>query len=168
MKGNGTVVGHLNLYSKGKSVTAINSNKDMVEIARKNLNLPLDGSPRENSRFSVRLMDAHDLKFEDKTFDTVVNCFTLCSFDDPHKVLKEMKRVCKPRGTVLLVVYENGPEQLSNQIKEKYSQQIIDLVGCGCEQNVSKMLADVGLVVESRVEISLLPHLQAQLFVCKC
>jgi ubiquinone/menaquinone biosynthesis C-methylase UbiE len=39
------------------------------------------------------LMDGHTLHFDDNTFDTVVDTFGLCSFEEPEKVLEEMQRV---------------------------------------------------------------------------
>jgi methyltransferase OMS1 len=40
--------------------------------------------------------DGSDLsRFTDDSFDTVVDTFGLCSFDNPVKVLLEMQRVCK-------------------------------------------------------------------------
>ena len=38
-------------------------------------------------------MDSSSLKFPDNSFDTVIDTFGLCSFDDPVQVLKEMQRV---------------------------------------------------------------------------
>ena len=55
--------------------------------------------------FSIVQADASDLtsKFANDTFDTVVDTFGLCSFDDPVNALNEMARVCKKDGKVLLL-----------------------------------------------------------------
>jgi ubiquinone/menaquinone biosynthesis C-methylase UbiE len=47
--------------------------------------------------------DAHALPFKDNQFDTVVNTFTLESTYDHEQVLREMKRVCKNHGKILLI-----------------------------------------------------------------
>ncbi len=39
----------------------------------------------------------------DNTFDTVVDCFGLCSVDKPVEMVKEMQRVVKPTGRIILV-----------------------------------------------------------------
>lgn len=60
-------------------------------------------APKTERVVKVQQMDAHHMGFEDSSFDTVVDTFGLCSYDDPVLVLKEMKRVCKPDGLILLL-----------------------------------------------------------------
>lgn len=55
---------------------------------------------RENVRFMT--MDAHDLDFEDASFDTVTISTSLHHLADPRRVLDEMMRVLKPGGHLIL------------------------------------------------------------------
>lgn len=48
-------------------------------------------------------MDATDLKFDNNSFDTVVGTFALSSTDRPDQMLKEMVRVCRPEGKILIL-----------------------------------------------------------------
>ena len=48
-------------------------------------------------------MDAQNLKFKDNSFDYIICTFVLCSVPDPVKTLKEMKRVVKPNGKILMI-----------------------------------------------------------------
>lgn len=48
-------------------------------------------------------MDAGDLQFPDNTFDTVVAMYVMTVVPDPEKVMRELARVAKPGGEVLLV-----------------------------------------------------------------
>jgi len=48
-------------------------------------------------------MDAQSLSFADNSFDTVIGSFVFCSVPLPIKGLKELYRVCKPGGQVLLL-----------------------------------------------------------------
>ncbi len=52
---------------------------------------------------SMAQMDAQHLAFRDNTFDTVVVTFVFCSVPDPIKGLKEIRRVVKPDGQILLL-----------------------------------------------------------------
>jgi methyltransferase OMS1 len=49
---------------------------------------------------SVRVADAANTGFEPRSFDTVVDTFGLCSFEDPVAALREMARVCRSEEVV--------------------------------------------------------------------
>jgi ubiquinone/menaquinone biosynthesis C-methylase UbiE len=53
---------------------------------------------------------AEDLPFEDKSFDTVVCTFTLCSVHTPQAALAEARRVLKPGGTFLYCEHGLAPD----------------------------------------------------------
>jgi ubiquinone/menaquinone biosynthesis C-methylase UbiE len=46
--------------------------------------------------------DAHALPFADASFDTVVCTFALCGISDPAEAVREMTRVLRPHGALLL------------------------------------------------------------------
>lgn len=55
------------------------------------------------SQVTLAVMDACALPLEDNSFDTVVDSFGLCSFEDPEQALLEMERCVRPGGKVLLL-----------------------------------------------------------------
>ena len=57
---------------------------------------------RLGRQLTVEVTDADKLRFGDGSFDTVVSTLTLCTTPDPHRLLAEMARVCRPTGRVLL------------------------------------------------------------------
>ena len=72
----------------------------------------------DETNFACRVGDSSNLEdFPDQCFDTVVDTFGLCSYDDPIVVLTEMKRVCKPDGKILLL--EHGRSK-TNSFITKY------------------------------------------------
>ena len=56
-----------------------------------------------NVGFPVRLLEAssENLPLENRSFDTIVMTFTLCSIPDPEAALLEIRRVLKPEGALL-------------------------------------------------------------------
>lgn len=55
---------------------------------------------------------ATDLPFPDDTFDSVVATFTLCGFRDHRAGLREMLRVLKPGGSLLLADHVGPPNRV--------------------------------------------------------
>jgi len=52
---------------------------------------------------AVMVMDAHELAFEDSSFDCVVAQFVITLVADPERVLSECARVLRPGGEIILV-----------------------------------------------------------------
>ena len=54
--------------------------------------------PASLKPFTLLSGDVRRLPFEDSSFDTVIDTFSLCVTDDPLKAIREMKRVVSPTG----------------------------------------------------------------------
>lgn len=50
------------------------------------------------------------IPFGDSLFDSVVCTFTLCSVEDPARVLSEMRRILRPGGQVLFLEHGRAPD----------------------------------------------------------
>jgi SAM-dependent methyltransferase len=70
-----------------------------------------EAAPRD-PRLSVTVEDgtAEALPFEDKSFDTVVCTFTLCSVHTPAAALAEARRVLRPSGALLFCEHGLSPD----------------------------------------------------------
>ena len=87
---------NLPYYPPGSDVTAIDISRGMISRA-------LSKRLRPDVKFSPALMDVQNLGFKDDSFDTVVATFVFCSVPDPLAGLRELKRVCRPGGRMLLL-----------------------------------------------------------------
>jgi len=56
-----------------------------------------------SEKYNLLVMDAQYLKFKGESFDYVLCTFVLCSVPDPIMALKEMKRVCKKGGKIIMI-----------------------------------------------------------------
>jgi len=76
-----------------------------------NLRAAAEAAPRD-PRLSVTVEDgtAEALPFEDKSFDTVVCTFTLCSVHTPAAALAEARRVLRPSGALLFCEHGLSPD----------------------------------------------------------
>ena len=62
--------------------------------------------------------NAEKLKFEDSTFDAVFTVTTLEFLDDYQKAVKEIARVTKPNGKILVMVLNPKSEYFREEIKK--------------------------------------------------
>ena len=104
-----------------------------------------------------READAYDLPFEDATFDAVWCAESLISLTDAVKALKEMRRVVKPGGAVLVLeadefhhVILNWPVQLELAVNEAVAAAARadygSAVALSPARKVRGWLAEAGLV----------------------
>lgn len=87
---------NLPLYPNGIRLTAIELSPEMLAIARRR-------AADLGQEVELREGDAHDLPFEDSSFDTVVCTYSLCNIPDEGLAIAEMKRVLRPGGKLLLL-----------------------------------------------------------------
>jgi phosphatidylethanolamine/phosphatidyl-N-methylethanolamine N-methyltransferase len=85
------------LYPRDCFVTGIDLSAPMLEKARERI--------VRKAISNVRLleMDAADLKFADGTFDIVYAPYLISVVPDPVAVVREMHRVCRPGGRIIVL-----------------------------------------------------------------
>ena len=85
------------LYPRDCVVTGVDFSAPMLEKARKRI--------AQKGVRNMRLleMDAADLKFADNSFDIVYAPYVISVVPDPVTVAREMVRVCKPGGRIVIL-----------------------------------------------------------------
>lgn len=143
---------NLPYYPLGKSVRRVvltDSCDQMLEQAK----LKIKKLPEaDQKKFAILQSDSHALPSEvipDQAFDTVVDTFGLCSYNDPVVVLREMARVCKPNGKILLL--EHGRSKsfpfVTNHL-DRYAEYHAAKWGCVWNRDLDAILEQSGLHVE--------------------
>jgi len=87
----------LPLYPRGARVTGVDFSAEMLERASSRV-AKLGLSQVE----ALVQMDAERLAFASSTFDKVAMLFALCGLPNPVKAVQEMRRVCRPGGTIVI------------------------------------------------------------------
>jgi ubiquinone/menaquinone biosynthesis C-methylase UbiE len=86
--------------------------------------------------------DAHQLPFDTDNFDTVVSTFGLESSYDLDLVLREMKRVCKNHGKLLLISRGQSYISLYNEWLKFKAARDLTHFGRVEHLNIEKILED--------------------------
>jgi phosphatidylethanolamine/phosphatidyl-N-methylethanolamine N-methyltransferase len=88
---------NLGLYPKDCAVTGVDLSEGMLEKAHDRV--------AEKAMRNVRLlqMDATRLTFDDAAFDIVYAPYLISVVPDPVAVAREMKRVCRPGGRIIVL-----------------------------------------------------------------
>ena len=87
----------LPLYPAGCHVTGIDISDAMLDRAVARV------GALGRADVTLRRMDARHLAFADESFDHVLAPYVISVVPEPDKVLSEMRRVCRPGGTVVVV-----------------------------------------------------------------
>ena len=93
------------------------------------------------------------LPFADASFDTVVTCLTLCSVDDPPRVLAEIRRVLRPGGKFLFLehVLSDDADRRRWQVRLTPLQKVIG-VGCHLDRDTAALVRAAGLALPPVVQ----------------
>ncbi|SIN98651.1 Methyltransferase domain-containing protein [Carnobacterium alterfunditum] len=86
---------NLLIYPNKLEITGIDFSENMLEKANQKI------KGKEN--ITLIEMDAQKMSFADNTFDTIVTSCVFCSVPDPVEGLKEMRRVCRPDGKIIML-----------------------------------------------------------------
>ncbi len=85
-------------YKRSLKIVGIDLSPEMLEKARDRV-----AEEGLDNVSELREMDASELDFADASFDTVAAMYVMTVVPDPEKVMRELSRVCRPGGQVILV-----------------------------------------------------------------
>ena len=114
----------INKKFKSVSVHVTDINESMLTLGR-------DRAINENffHNCSFALASGESLPYQDHTFDLVTVGFGLRNFTDKLKGLKEMRRVLKPNGVLLILEFSRPTNSFFSKVYDWYSFNIIPRLG---------------------------------------
>lgn len=118
-------------YPDRARMTAIDFSPKMLEQAKRK---------RERKQLDVHLdlMDVQSLAYADNSFDTVIASFVFCSVPQPRKGLKEIYRVLKPGGQLLLLEHVLSSNKMVAKLMNLLNPLIVRLVGANINRQTVK------------------------------
>ena len=133
---------NVDLYPADCAVTGIDLSSSMLEKARERV-------ARKGVR-NVRLlqMDAANLKFADDSFDIVYAPYVISVVPDPVAVTREMRRVCRPGGRIVILNRFRSSNPLMARIERMISPLTVH-IGFKSDLDLPAFLAQAELKPQS-------------------
>ncbi|OXM46082.1 class I SAM-dependent methyltransferase [Amycolatopsis alba] len=139
---------NLPLYPEGVMLTGIDLSDGMLAIARAR-------AERLGHPVTLRRADAHDLPFEAGSFDTVVCTLGLCAIPDDGKALREMTRVLRPGGRLVLLDHVASSSRVVRGLQWLAEKVTVPMAGEHFLRRPLDKIGGLGLTVEHRERFKL-------------
>ncbi len=123
----GTGTSSMAFVPSGAHVVAADFSRGMIaEGRRRHRNVP-------NLEFVQA--DATDLPFQDGEFDAVTMSFGLRNVNDPRRALRELRRVTKPGGRIVVCEFSHPPSRAFSGLYRFYNDRVLPVVAKAMSSN---------------------------------
>ncbi len=107
-----------------EKIIGVDISPKMIEIANKKIQ-----KRNLSSKIEVKVADALNLPFENKSFDIVTCAFGVRNFEDLEKGLQEINRVLKNNGIAIILEFSQISNKLHRKIFNFYFYKILPFFG---------------------------------------
>ena len=138
---------NMGFWPKDCKVTAIDLTPGMLDIARQRaqaLNREAD---------DLFLADVQHLNFPSGIFDTVVATFVFCSVPDPVQGLRELARVVRPDGHILLLEHVRIDRPIIGPVMDFLAPIIVRLNGANINRRTVANVGLAGLKIDHIIDL---------------
>jgi ubiquinone/menaquinone biosynthesis C-methylase UbiE len=138
---------NLDYYPDDMEITAVDLSPRMLKRAQKRAGL---------RGLDVRLleMDTQSLGFPDHCFDTVFATFVFCSVPDPVPGLRELRRVCKPDGRLLLLEHVRPTNELLGILFDVLNPIVVRMMGANINRKTVDNIKKAGWYIQTEQNLS--------------
>ncbi len=132
-------------YRRSLDITGIDLSPRMIERAERK---------RCASPVRLAVMDVERLELPPHSVDTVVATFLFCSVADPVRGLRELGRVTKPLGQILLLEHVRPPQPWLAGAFDRLNPIVSRVLGPNINRDTLANVRAAGLVVEQDIGLA--------------
>jgi SAM-dependent methyltransferase len=101
-------------------------------------------------RLNARVLraPAEDLPFDDDSFDVAVSTLVLCGVDDQPRALRELRRVLRPGGRLLLIEHMRSEDPAVARLQDRMNWLNRLVVCCDCNRPTLASVRQAGFTVD--------------------
>jgi phosphatidylethanolamine/phosphatidyl-N-methylethanolamine N-methyltransferase len=104
---------------------------------------------------TLKVMDASKLEFPDEHFDHVLATYVISAVPEPVQVLREIKRVCKKRGHIVILNHFKSENPVIGAFEELMAP-LCSQLGFKTDLKLMPLLKEAGLTTEQLHRVNLL------------
>src|SRR5262249_43547052 len=116
-----------------------------VDVSRGMLSKAARRAERIGLASKFEVMNAEHLSFADESVDTVVDTLSLCTFPNPVATLKELRRVCRKSGRLLLLEHGRSERGWIGRFQDRRAEKHAEPLGCQWNREPLQLVEQSGL-----------------------
>jgi len=132
---------NLPLYPPASRLTGIDLSEEMLDKAVERV------QTLAMPNVTLKVMDATSMDFEDDEFDKAVATYTISAVPDPVAVLREMRRVVKPGGVLVILNHFRSERRIVGWLEDLVAP-LCTRLGWKSNLALTPLLAEVSLEPE--------------------
>jgi ubiquinone/menaquinone biosynthesis C-methylase UbiE len=126
---------------------------DAIDFSEKMLEHANNRDKKQKVKVHLQQMDVQNLDFADNTFDTVAATMVFCSVPDPIRGIREVERVCKPGGKVVLLENNFSSIPVLAWFVKLANPLVMRIIGADFNRNPVDNVAKSDLIVEKVTDL---------------
>jgi len=133
---------NLRYYNENAHVVGIDFSRNMLRKAKEKVH-------ETAAKVELIEMDIQNMDFPDHMFDYVVSTCVFCSVPNPVVGLREIRRVVKPKGKILMLEHMRSENRFTGKILDIVNPLATFVSGVNVNRETVKNIENAGMTVHS-------------------
>ncbi len=134
-------------YPSGAEVTAIDLSAERLTQARRR-------AAQEGVKVALHEMDVQYLGFAENSFDTAAATWVFCSVRDPVLALRELGRVVRPEGRIVLLDHVRVDRPIIGRLMDLLNPLAARSGGANINRRTAENVRRAGLIIEREKDLA--------------